>query len=194
MKLKTEEDAISELIAKIEEKEISFDIVYAISGKNDELAEKVSNKFDKPLSYIEVSELTVNSENSIRIGAVAEDGTLWVEDEVRDSFNISAQDIENAKLNKVNNAEFYTYSNEEIKQKIKNKKILLIDKGAHDRSRLMAALGFLKKRSPSSLAVAMPVASRNVFIDINQVSDQSLIIDKPRYLNSINSYYGKEHA
>lgn len=183
-------DASQVLIDKLGNKEIDVDVVVAIPKDGIFLGEKLAEYFDVPLQVIAVGALKLDNYPKFELGAVADDGTLWVEDNAVKGLDIPGEIIENSRLKSLNHAqqELREYLGQDSRD-FKGKNVLLVDDGACRSSYLMAAIGLLKKNNANSINVALPVAARNVVLDINSIADTSLIVEQPRFLSSVEAYF-----
>lgn len=184
------EEASEILIDKLRDKNLDVDVVAALPRGGVCLGEKIADYYNVPLEIITVGSLRIESCPKFELGAVADDGTLWIEDHAIEGLNVSTELIEKSRIKSFNRAqeELTNYIGERTRN-FKGKNVLLVDEGACKSMCLMAAIGLLKKQNARSITVLLPVASRDVVMDINSIADKSLVVKQPRFLSSKEAYF-----
>jgi putative phosphoribosyl transferase len=108
--------------------------------------------------------LTAPHNQEIAIGAVMEDGTLFINYEITTDLEIDKEYIEKEKARQLEEIErrksLYCSSTEKIPD-IQNKIVILIDDGAATGATLIAAARWIRKRKPKKLVIAIPVTSKD---------------------------------
>lgn len=187
----SDRDEASEiLLDKIGDKDLGVDVVVALPRGGVFLGAKLADYYDARLEIVAVCSLRLESFPEFQIGAVADDGTMWLDKEMLDGIDASDKMIEQARQNSFDMArqELSNYGPGK-NRRFKGKKILLVDEGASNSMNLMAAIGLLKKRNVESIALVLPVAPRNVVLDVNNIVDRSLVVKQPRFLCSVEDYF-----
>ena len=177
------------LTERLNEKNLEFDTIAGIPKGGLFIGSKLAPYFDAELEVIGVDSLTLPNYEKFELGAVADDGTLWVEDKAVRGLDIPGEVIESSRLKALKNAQkiYDTYNTGD--RDLRGKSVLLVDEGANRSNYLMAAIGLLKKNNAGKITVALPVASRDVVMDINAIADKSLIVEQPRFLSSVEAYF-----
>lgn len=175
---------------KLEKLDIPADVIVSLPRGGAVVGNQIKNHYDVPVKLITVSKLKVPSYPDVNIGAVADDGTIWIERNVVEDLNLSEDIIEKSRITGLNRArkELNKYEIDRERD-FKGKDVLLIDDAAKDRSRLLAAIGMLIKSNANQISVAMPVGSKYVVDSINEIVDRSLVLEQPRYISSIEDYF-----
>jgi predicted phosphoribosyltransferase len=131
-----------------------------------------------------------NSENAI--GAIMQDGSVYVEDRFVESMNVSNQYLEMEKSEQKKEIErrMGLYRPERDKEyKIKGRIVFLVDDGAATGSTIIAAAEWIRKQNPKHLIIALPVAPSRVKMRLSEQADALEIICVPSNFTSIEQFY-----
>lgn len=138
-----------------------------------------------------------NSE--VAIGAIMEDGTTYIH-EVAKSLELSEAYLDKEKSEQLdeikrrqklylthNTYEFDGTSNNEIQNKI----VVLVDDGAATGSTLIVAARWIRKKSPKSLIIAVPIAPKETVILLKKEADVVEVITSPssEEFRSVGQFY-----
>ena len=108
--------------------------------------------------------LTAPHNQEIAIGAIMEDSTLFLNDELINELEIDKEYIEKEKtrqLGEIKRRKSLYHDSNEIVYDIKDKIVILVDDGAATGATLISAALWIKKQHPSKLIIAIPVTSRD---------------------------------
>lgn len=147
-------DAAKRLSSYLPDNDI--DIILGIPRGGTVIAEIISNEINIKYSSILCKKISHPFNSEIAVGAVAQDGSIYINKEVCERFKISDDYIENK-------IKLLEYNFEEMKNQIKyevpeNKRMLLVDDGAATGYTLAAACRMLKKYK-NNVYIAVPVIS-----------------------------------
>ncbi len=118
--------------------------------------------------------LTAPHNNEIAIGAIMEDGTLFLNDELVNELEIDKEYIEKEKtrqLEEIKRRKSLYNNPKEQGFDILNKIVILVDDGAASGATLIAAARWLRKQNPTKLIIAIPVTSKDTFEILKQECD-----------------------
>lgn len=181
---KNRNDAAKRLVKNLPDNNI--DIILGIPRGGTVIAEIISNETKIKYSSILCKKIPRPFNCEIAIGAVAQDGSIYIDKEICERFNISDEYIENK-------IELLKSNFEEIKNQVKfevpeNKKILLVDDGAATGYTLAAACRMLK-RYKNDVCIGVPVLSGYAYeILIKECKDIFSVIMAP-YMEAVSLYY-----
>lgn len=131
-----------------------------------------------------------NSENAI--GAIMQDGSIYLDDIFVESMNVSNQYLEMEKLQQKKEIDrrMSLYRPERGKEyKIKDRTVFLVDDGAATGATVIAASGWIRKHNPRRLIIALPVAPSQVKTALRQQADVLEIIYTPYNFRSVEQFY-----
>jgi putative phosphoribosyl transferase len=131
-----------------------------------------------------------NSENAI--GAIMQDGSVYLEDILVESMNVSNQylEMEKSQQKKEIDRRMGLYRPGRAKEyKIKGRTVFLVDDGAATGATVIAAAGWIRKHNPRRLIIALPVAPSQVKMALRQQADVLEIIYAPSNFRSVEQFY-----
>jgi putative phosphoribosyl transferase len=131
-----------------------------------------------------------NSENAI--GAIMQDGSVYLEDTLVKSMNVSNQYLETEKSEQKKEIDrrMGLYRPETDKEyNIKGRTVILIDDGAATGATIIAATAWIRRQNPRRLIIALPVAPSQVKMALEQQADDLEIIYTPSNFTSVEQFY-----
>jgi putative phosphoribosyl transferase len=181
---KNRNDAAKRLVEILPDNDI--DIIIGIPRGGTIIAEIISNEIKIKYSSILCKKISNPFNCEIAIGAVAQDGSIYINKEICERLNISDEYIENK-------IQLLKHNFEEIKNQIQfevpeNKKILLVDDGAATGYTLAAACRMLRRYN-NAIYIAVPVLSGYAYeILIKECKDIFSVIMAP-HMEAVSLYY-----
>ncbi len=162
----------------------------------DIIAKKLSCEFD----IIIPRKLHAPHNEELAIGAVMEDGTTYLNDELIRELEISQEYIEKEKIEQIEEIKrrYSLYQNVERRREyqFKDKTVILADDGAATGATIIAAARWIKKKKTpnnpkSNLIIALPVAPKPTKELLRRESDHVEVILSPSTFNfkSVGQYY-----
>jgi putative phosphoribosyl transferase len=131
-----------------------------------------------------------NFENAI--GAIMQDGSVYLENTLLESMNVSNQylEMEISEQKKEIHRRMGLYRPETTKEyKIKDRTVVLVDDGAATGATIIAAAGWIRKQNPKRLIIAIPVAPSQLKMALRQQADVLEIIYAPSNFTSLAQFY-----
>jgi putative phosphoribosyl transferase len=133
----------------------------------------------------------------IAIGAVMEDGALFLKDEIINELEIDDEYIGKEKEKQLEEIKrrnsLYRNLGEEgsIAHKIKDKIVVLVDDGAATGATLIAAARYIMKLSPKKLVIAIPVTSKDTLETLKRECDMVVTGTTPSSstFKTVGQYY-----
>lgn len=158
----------------------------------EKVAEGVGDEMDVSISAVPSSFISAPGDSRIQIGAVTEDGTIWIEDSLSQEFQVSPDYIGETAGTKSDSLAESSLKKAYGSRDVKGKKVAIISDGISSGFRESAVAGSLRKRGAEKVYVAAPVASRNMMADIRSVVDEVLCTEEVPFLSDPDSCYGGE--
>jgi putative phosphoribosyl transferase len=131
-----------------------------------------------------------NSENAI--GAIMQDGSVYLEDRFLESMNVSNQylEMEKSEQKKEIDRRMGLYRPERDREyKINGRTVFLVDDGAATGATIIAAARWIKRQNPKRLIIALPVSPSQVNVAISQQADVLEVIYAPSNFRSVEQFY-----
>jgi predicted phosphoribosyltransferase/dienelactone hydrolase len=126
------------------------------------------------------------------IGAIMQDGSIYLEKTLVEALNVSDQylEMEKSEQKKEIDRRMGLYRPDRNKEyKIKGKIVFLVDDGAATGATVIAAAEWIKKQNPKRLIIALPVAPAQVKTKLNEEADVVEIIYVPSNFRSVEQFY-----
>jgi predicted phosphoribosyltransferase len=143
--------------------------------------------------------LTAPDNKELAIGAIMEDGTTYLDQEMVSMLQITPEYLEKEKANQIEEIKRRTalYSTDILinnnyhhREYLKGKFIILVDDGAAIGATLIAAARWLRKHySPSRLIIAVPVAPKDTVKLLKQEADVVEVVTSPFNFRSVGQFY-----
>jgi putative phosphoribosyl transferase len=157
----------------------------------DVVAKKLSCKFD----IIIPRKLTDPDNKEHAIGAIMEDGTAYVDEELINLLQISPDYLEKEKLEQIaeikRRTSMYVGDTFAREDNLDNKTVILVDDGAATGATIIVAARSIRKRfRPKMLIIALPVAPRKTVNLLKQEADVVEVITSPSgNFRAVGQYY-----
>jgi putative phosphoribosyl transferase len=131
-----------------------------------------------------------NSENAI--GAIMQDGSVYLDNGLVKSMNVSNQylEMEISEQKKEIHRRMGLYRPQMAKgYKVKGRTVILVDDGAATGATIIAAAQWIRKQKPKRLIIALPVAPSQLKMTLRQQADVLEIIYAPSNFTSVEQFY-----
>jgi putative phosphoribosyl transferase len=130
-----------------------------------------------------------NSENAI--GAVMHDGSMYLDDKIIQSKEISNDylELEKSEQRKEIDRRMNLYRPVRRNYDLNNRIVILVDDGAASGATGAAAARWIRKQRPKKIVIAFPVASSVAIEKLKQESDELKILISPSNFKSVERFY-----
>jgi putative phosphoribosyl transferase len=186
---KDRKDAGEKLARALKEYQGQNPLVLAIPRGGVIVGFQIAKYLQSDLAIVVVRKLPFPDNPEAGFGAIAEDGsTYFVERSVQmlppDMVNriIEEQKLEIKRRSKILRAG-------KSLPEMKNRTIILVDDGIAMGSTMQAAIMLCKRNNPDKIIVAAPVAGPSTAIDIADVVDEAVILEKPAFFRAVAEIY-----
>lgn len=166
-------------------------IVLALPRGGVPVAYEVAEFLSVPLDVFIVRKLGVPGHEELAMGAIAMGGTVVFNDEIIHEINIPKEAIDS-----VIKAEDTELKRREVKYrgnrpfpKLTDKTIILVDDGIATGATMRAAVQALRKHKPARIIVAVPVAARSTYEEMEHIADQVVCPLIPQIFNAVGQWY-----
>jgi putative phosphoribosyl transferase len=158
------------------------------------VADIVARKLNADFDIVIPRKLTAPDNKENAIGAVMEDGSLYLDDFLVNSLKISQEYIEKEKQEQLQEIErrkalFRPSSNNNKEYNIKDRSVVLVDDGIATGATVIAAARWIRKQQPRQLIIAAPVAQPQAADLLKREADAVEIISSPSNFGSVNQFY-----
>lgn len=131
----------------------------------------------------------------IAIGAVTQDGTLLLDEEMIKYLNVSREYIEKEKKAQIEEIKrrMKLYMGDRDPVPIKGKRVILVDDGIATGFTIKAAIKSIQKAGATEIVIAVPVAPSDVVEDLLEVVDRVVCLESPYPFYAVGMFYEDFH-
>lgn len=196
-------DACKDILKKSNLNNVNNDIVLVCIPRGgvivaDAIADKLSSNCK--FNIVIPRKLRAPHNEEISIGAIMEDGTTYINDELYAALKISdpylemekSYQLEEIKRRKKSYLESIGLAKSELNtEQVENKIIILIDDGAATGSTIIVTARWIRKRNPKFLVILIPVAPKETFEVLKNEADfaESFSVPEISKFRSVGQYY-----
>ena len=166
-------------------------IVLAIPRGGVPVGFEIAKTLKIPLDVIIPRKIGAPDNPELAIGAVAEDGTAILDDNLVKYLAVSREyikeEIERQKQEIRRRLE--TYRQDSSYPNLKGFDVIVVDDGIATGSTMKAALASVKNRGAASITVAVPVGPPSTIEELEEVADRVVCLYTPEYFQAIGQFY-----
>lgn len=182
--------AAKEILPNLE-KQDDIDLILAPYEEAEKVAESLSEPLEAQKMAWRSDFISSPGSKRINIGAVAEDGTIWIQDSLRNELEVTNNYIEKKAAAKAKDIQSGRNKSASMRSKINGKNVLVVSDGISEGFRETAIAGSLKKKGANQIYVAAPVVSRTMMSDLRNVVDQVFYAREVPFLHSPETCYAE---
>jgi putative phosphoribosyl transferase len=166
-------------------------IVLAIPRGGVVVAFEIAKALNLPLDIIIPRKIGAPENPELAIGAVAEDGTAILDNQLIKYLAVSKEYIvlETNRQKHEIGRRLKLYRQDASYLNLKNRDVIVIDDGIATGSTMKAALASVRNRGASSVTVAVPVGPPSTIEELNEFADRVVCLYKPEYFQAIGEFY-----
>ncbi|NUE01569.1 phosphoribosyltransferase [Halorubraceae archaeon YAN] len=183
-------DAGVKLAAKLQTEGIEPDYVFAIPRGGLPVAKPVADAFSVPLGVVIGTKIGAPHNPELAIGAVAADGSMWLNEPVIAQLDVDAAYIEQERTKEAEAAaaKVEQYPQAEIGS-VDGAVAVLVDDGIATGATARACLQQLITANAGTVVLAVPVAPEETVTELKSIADRVVVVDIPRWFGAVGSHY-----
>ena len=166
-------------------------VVLAIPRGGVVVAYEIAKALGLPLDVIIPRKLGAPGNPELAIGAVAEDGTAILDNELVNYLGVSQsyiqEEIENQKQEIQRRLSLYRQQSSY--PDLKGLDVIVVDDGIATGSTMKAALASVRNRGASSITVAIPVGPPSTIKELEKLADRVVCLYTPEFFQAIGQFY-----
>ncbi|MDC0661285.1 phosphoribosyltransferase [Marinobacter sp. SS21] len=185
-------DAGEQLADRLEGVAIGSDaLVLGLPRGGLPIAAEVARRLGLRLDAFNVRKLGVPYQPELAMGAIAEDGTRFLNSHLIDMLGLTQQDIQQVQLREQDTLaqRALRYRGERAKPRITDRHIILVDDGLATGATMHAALNAVRHQHPDRVTVAVPVAARDTADEFRRLADEFVCVLEPEDLGGVGCWY-----
>lgn len=170
---------------------VEADIVLAIPRGALPVARPVADALDAPLDVVVASKIGAPGNPELALGAVASDGSIWLNDEL-----VARQRVDDAYLEREREREA-AYAREKADQyrstgqlpELTGKRVIVIDDGVATGATALACLRLVRRAGAGTTILAVPVGSPGSLARLANEADRVIALEQPMAFRAVGQYY-----
>lgn len=184
-------DAGHQLAEVLDDHDIEADIVLAIPRGGLPVGRPVADRLEVPLDIVSARKLGAPWNPELAIGAVASDGTIWLNEsligelEIEDAYIQEQIDHEReAALEKVER-----YRGDRPPLDVREMTVLIVDDGVATGATTIACIRQVKNAGAAHVILAVPVAPPETVERLHAEADEVICVETPPYFGAVGQFY-----
>lgn len=184
-------DAGQRLAEELEERGVDANIALAIPRGGLPLGREVADALDLPLDIIVASKIGAPGNPEYAIGAVASDGSAWLDDEAIERVGASEDYLEREREREAENAreKARRYRGDRDEPDLEGKKVLIVDDGVATGSTAIAAVRLAREKGAERVVVAVPVGPPSTIDDLEAEADEVVCPKVTPTFSAVGQFY-----
>jgi predicted phosphoribosyltransferase len=183
-------DALADRLAKVEGHGGPV-VILGIPRGGVILADVVSCRLGAGFDIVIPRKLGAPGNEELAIGAVMEDGTEYINRYLVTALRVPQEYLENEKAKQV--AEIRrrstTYRKPGMPYRIQGKTVVLVDDGVATGATVIAAARWVRKQTPDTLVIAVPVAPAQTVEALRHEADAVIVLKMPTDFGAVGEFY-----
>lgn len=184
-------DAGQRLADTLQKHDIDGDIVLAIPRGGLPVGREVADALELPLDIVVTSKIGAPYNPEFAIGAVASDGSMWLNDDLIDRLGVTDEYIERERERELETArrkaERYREGGEA--PDVTNKTVLIVDDGVATGSTAIAAVRVIREKGAGKIVVAVPVGPYETITELEEEADEVICVSTPASFYAVGQFY-----
>jgi len=170
---------------------VDADLVCAIPRGGLPVGRAVADRFGVPLDVVVATKLGAPSNPELAIGAVAGDGSYWLNDQLVDQLGVDDSYIDRERDREADAArqKVADYRGGEPLPDVAGKRVVLVDDGIATGATAIACLRQLQATDAAAVVLGVPVAPPSARADLREQADRVVVVDEPQPFHAVGSHY-----
>jgi len=166
-------------------------IVLAVPRGGVVVGYEVAKSLDIPLDVIVTKKIGAPENPELAIGAVAEDGTFILDEDLASRLDIPKEYIneEVERMRQEIQRRLVRYRGNVPYPSLKGREVIIVDDGVATGSTLKAALRLLRHKGAKTVTVAVPVGPPDTIQELEKLADRVVVLQTPEPFYAIAQFY-----
>jgi predicted phosphoribosyltransferase len=184
-------DAGERLAAVLEDRGVDADVVLAIPRGGLPVGRAVADALDAPLDVVAARKIGAPGNPELAVGAVAADGTVWLNDEyiadlgVGDDYVDGAIDRERAAARE----KVERYRGDRPPLDLRGKRVVVVDDGVATGATTIACLRQVRDAGAARVVLAVPVGPPDTLERLSGEADDVICVETPPQFGAVGQFY-----
>ncbi|WP_394739502.1 phosphoribosyltransferase [Natronococcus roseus] len=184
-------DAGDRLAAELEDRGIEADVVLGIPRGALPVARPVADALGADLGVVVARKLGAPSNPELAIGAVASDGSVWLNDDLVDRLGVSESYLEDVREREAANARKKAdrYRGGEPLPELAGKRVVVVDDGVATGATAIACLRQVREAGAERVVLAIPVGAPDTIAALESEADEVIALVAPGNFRAVGQFY-----
>lgn len=184
-------DAGHQLADLLEREDVEADIVLGIPRGALPVARPVADALGVPLDIVVASKIGAPNNPELAIGAVASDGSTWLNEDLIEQLNVPDEYLEREREREAENAREKAdrYRGDRDPPELAGKRIVIVDDGIATGATARACLRRVDEAKSERVVLAVPVGSPNVIEELRADADEVIAVESPSHFSAVGQFY-----
>ncbi|WP_049979426.1 phosphoribosyltransferase [Halolamina rubra] len=184
-------DAGRQLAARLREHDVAADVVLAIPRGGLPVGRAVADSLGVPLDVVAARKLGAPGNPELAIGAVASDGTVWLNESLIDDLGVGEayvdEQVERERAAAA--AKVERYRGERPALDLTGKRVVVVDDGVATGATTTACLRQVRNAGAESVVLAVPVAPPDTVERLRGEADAVIAVEVPSRFYAVGQFY-----
>ncbi|MFT4889738.1 MAG: putative phosphoribosyl transferase [Halobacteriales archaeon] len=184
-------DAGRQLAELLDERGVDADVVLAIPRGGLPVGRAVADRLGIPLDVVVASKVGTPWNPELAIGAVASDGTVWLNDELIDDLELGDATVERLVDDEHEKAEAKRdlYREDRPPLDLTGKEVLIVDDGVATGATVTACLRSVRNAGAARVLLAVPVGPPGPVERLREEADAVIVVEVPQQFGAVGQFY-----
>lgn len=184
-------DAGRRLADVLDDHEIDADIVLAIPRGGLPVGRVVADRLGIPLDVVSARKIGSPWNPELAIGAVASDGTVWLNESLIDDLGVEDSSIDD-RIEHERAAALRTveqYRGDRPPLELRGKTVLVVDDGVATGATTIACIRQIRNANAERVILAVPVAPPETVERLRAEADEVICVETPSHFGAVGRFY-----
>lgn len=184
-------DAGEQLAQLIEDRDIEADVVLAIPRGGLPVGRVVADALGIPLDIIAARKIGAPGNPELAIGAVAADGSVWLNDRLIDQIGVDDEYIEEGIDRERENARAKVdrYRGDHPTPELSGKRVLIVDDGVATGATTTACIRQARNAGADRVILGVPVGPPDSIDRLRSEVDEMICVETPPHFGAVGQFY-----
>jgi putative phosphoribosyl transferase len=184
------EEAGRRLGERLQQENVDGDIVLAIPRGGLPLGRAVADAIDAPLDIVVAKKIGAPGNPEFAIGAVAADGSVWLNESVIERQGIGREYVADAREQKAREARQKAERYRDgPPPELAGKRVVIVDDGVATGATVRACIGQVRAEQPARIVLAVPVGSPRTMEELEEMVDTVVALETPTDFRAVGQFY-----
>lgn len=184
-------DAGERLAAELEREGYEADVVLGIPRGGLPIARPVADALDATLDIVVARKLGAPGNPELAIGAVASDGSVWLNEALVDQLGVNEEYLETVRRDEAENAaqKADRYRSAEHEPNLAGQRVIVADDGVATGATAIACLRQVREADAAHVILAVPVGSPDSVRQLEAEADEVVALRTPVDFRAVGQFY-----